>query len=472
MPQEPTGRSITARLDRLPITRWHWVLIVVVGLGSFFDLYEVFLGGVLGAVLTDEWHLSTNEKSLVIASAFAGMFVGAIAFGIAADRLGRRRMFLLNLGLYSLFSLLTAFAPNLDTFLLLRFLCGLALGAELTLVDTYLSEFMPRRVRGRCIAWAYTIGFCGVPVAAFLGGRFVADEHLLVDGWRWLLVFGAAGALIVWVLRSRLPESPRWLLAQGRPDQAEAVVADAERAVAAVRGPLPPVEDTPDEPVTRLTLARMFGEPYRRRTVMLWVFQILQTVGYYGFGSLAPVVLGAKGFDVIQSLGYAALSFLGYPIGSALSVPIIERIERKWLIVGSALVMAVTGLVFGYARDAALIVTAGFLLTCASNVFSNAFHTYQAEIFPTGIRSSAISVAYSLSRATSAVLPFIALNALDNLGAGTVFAGSAVILVILCLDVAVLGPRSTGRGLETTGRAAPHPGGRSSGSPGPAPSSG
>jgi MFS transporter, putative metabolite:H+ symporter len=448
MVPDPAERSIAARLDRLPLTRWHWALIIVVGLGTFFDLYEVFLGGVLGAVLTDEWQLSTNEKSFVIASAFIGMFVGAIVLGIAADRLGRRRMFLLNLGLYSVFSLLTALAPDLGTFLVLRFLCGLALGAELTLVDTYLSEFLPRLGRGRYIACAYTIGFCGVPVAAFLGGRFVADEHLLIDGWRWLLIFGAFGALVVWILRSRLPESPRWLLAQGRTEEAEAIVAAAETA-AAVRGPLPPVPDTPDEPAVRLTLARMFSREYRRRTVMLWIFQILQTVGYYGFGSLAPVVLHAKGFDVVESLGYAAISFLGYPVGSAASIPIIERVERKWLIVGSALVMGVTGMVFGYARDAALIVTAGFVLTCASNVFSNGFHTYQAEIFPTRIRSGAISIAYSLSRATSAALPFVALNALDHLGAGTVFTGSAIILVILCLDVAILGPRSTGRSLET-----------------------
>jgi putative MFS transporter len=239
------------------------MLIIVVGLGSFFDLYEVFLGGVLGAVLTDQWHLSTNEKSFVIASAFMGMFVGAIVLGIAADRFGRRRMFLLNLGLYSLFSLLTAFAPDLGAFLVLRFLCGVALGAELTLVDTYLSEFLPRLGRGRYIACAYTIGFCGVPVAAFLGGRFVADERLLIDGWRWLLIFGALGALIVWILRSRLPESPRWLLAQGRAEEAEAIVAGAESAVAAVRGPLPPVADIPDEPAVRLTLARRGDLPDR-----------------------------------------------------------------------------------------------------------------------------------------------------------------------------------------------------------------
>jgi putative MFS transporter len=455
MAPERPAPSIAGRLDRLPMTRWHWMLITVVGLGAFFDLYEIFLGGVLGSVLTEQWHLDTTEKSLVIASAFIGMFFGAISLGVAADRFGRRRMFLINLGLYSLFSLLTAFAPNLEVFLVLRLFGGFALGAELTLLDTYLSEFMPRLGRGRYIAWSYTIGFCGVPVAAFLGGRFVAKQHLLIDGWRWLLIFGAIGALIVWVLRRHLPESPRWLIAHGRQEEAELVVAGIE---ATVRGPLPPPAPTPEEPDVRFTIAQMFTGAYRRRTAMLWIFQVLQTVGYYGFGSLAPVVLHAKGFDVVQSLGYAAISFLGYPIGSALSIPIIERVERKWLIVGSALTMGASGLVFGYARDAALIVTAGFVLTCASNVFSNAFHIYQAEIFPTGIRSSAVSVAYSLSRATSAIFPFIALNVLEDFGPGTVFAGSAFILVLLCLDVAILGPRTTGRGLETavqTGGGAP-----------------
>lgn len=446
---QPSAQSVAARLDRMPLTRWHWTLIVVVGLGTFFDLYEVFLGGVLGAVLTERWHLSTNEKSLVIASAFAGMFVGAICLGIAADRFGRRRMFLVNLGLYSLFSLLTAFAPDLGVFLVLRFLGGLALGAELTLVDTYVSEFVPRSRRGRSVAWAYTIGFLGVPVVAFLGGKFVAGEHLLIDGWRWLLIFGALGALIVWILRSRLPESPRWLIDHGRADAAERIVAGIEDTAP---GPLPAATAVPAEPVRRLTIPQMFTGNYRRRTVMLWIFQILQTVGYYGFGSLAPVVLTAKGFDVVQSLGYAAVSFLGYPIGSAMSIPIIERIERKWLIVGSALAMGVCGLVFGFASEPALIVIAGFLLTCASNIFSNAFHTYQVEIFPTSVRSGSTSVAYSLSRATSATLPFIALNLLDRFGAGTVFTGSAVILVILCLDVALLGPRSNGQSLEVSGR--------------------
>ncbi|WP_255946041.1 MFS transporter [Streptomyces odontomachi] len=453
--------SIAARLDRLPITGWHWRLIVVVGLGAFFDLYEIFLGGVLGAVLTDTWSLSSTQKSTVIASAFVGMFVGANLLSIAADRLGRRRMFLVNLGLYSVFSLAAAFAPNLGVLIGLRFLAGLGLGAELVLVDTYLAEFLPRRVRGRYISWAYTVGFVGVPIAALLGARLVAKHELLgMDGWRWLLVFGALGALLIWVARSRLPESPRWLLAQGRADEAAVLVTGIEERVRAeTGGELPAVaEEEPGEVRRHVPLGEMFGAAYRRRTVMLWIFQVLQTVAYYGFGSLAPVVLLSKGYEVTESLTYASLSFLGYPIGSALAVPLIDRIERKLLIIGSAVGIGVLGVVFAAARMSWLIVAAGFLLTVCSNIFSNAFHTYQTEIFPTGMRSSAIGIAYSLSRLTSAVLPFIAIHVLDSAGPTAVFTGSAVLIGLLCLDIGLLGPRSTGRSLEQVAERVPEAG--------------
>jgi MFS transporter, putative metabolite:H+ symporter len=141
--------------------------------------------------------------------------------------------------------------------------------------------------------------------------------------------------------------------------------------------------------------------------------------------------------------------FLGYPLGSALSVPLMERFERKHLIVASAIAMGVLGVIFGFARSTGLIVAAGFLLTATSNVFSNGFHIYQAEIFPTRMRSTAVSTAYSLSRLSGAILPFISVAALDHLGPTAVFLGSAVILTIVALDVAILGPRSTGLNLET-----------------------
>ncbi|MER7155228.1 MFS transporter [Streptomyces lydicus] len=446
----PDGHRAAARLDRLPPSRWHRRITLVVGIGAFFDLYEIFLGGVLAAVLAEQWHLGHTAKSWVIAAGFLGMFAGANVLSVLADRFGRRRMFLVNLGAYALFSLLCAFAPNLSWLLALRALSGLGLGAELVLVDTYLAEFLPRAVRGRYIAWAYTLGFVGVPVAALLGARLVAAHQPLgVDGWRWLLVAGALGAAFIQLMRRQLPESPRWLTVQGRGEEAERIVAGLEERVAReTGGSLPSVPETETVPERKVPLGEMFRGDHRRRTVMWWIFQVLQTVGYYGFGSLAPVVLAAKGHTVTESLLYAALSFCGYPLGSALSVPLIDRIERRTLIIASALGIAGCGLAFGFADATWAIVAFGFLLTVCSNVFSNAFHVYQTEIFPTGLRSSAIGIAYSLSRLTSVVLPFVALSVLDELGPAAVFSASAGLMLLLCLDVALLGPRTTGRSLE------------------------
>jgi len=167
---------------------------------------------------------------------------------------------------------------------------------------------------------------------------------------------------------------------------------------------------------------------------MLVIFQVLQTIAYYGFGTLAPLVLVNKGFEVTESLGYAALTFAGYPIGSLVSIPLVERFERKFLIIASALGIALCGIVFAAADNVVLIVVAGFLLTAVSNVFSNAFHIYQAEIFPTAIRTTASGIAYSLSRATSTVLPFMAVPALAAFGPVAVFSGSAVLIVLLAVN--------------------------------------
>jgi MFS transporter, putative metabolite:H+ symporter len=441
-------------LERLPLSRWHWRLVALVGIGTFFDLYEVFLGGVLAPVLAKEWGLGSLGKSMVIAAGFAGMFIGANVLSIAADRLGRRRVFILNLIVYSVFSFAAAFSPNIETFLVLRVIAGIGLGAELVLVDTYLAEFIPAKHRGRMTAWAYTIGFLGVPLAALLGGRLVARQQLLgIDGWRWLLLFGGLGAVFILAVRTLLPESPRWLESRGRHQEARKVV----ESVASKVAPDTPVAewDVPDNASTSgddaptvSQVLRIAFRDYRKRTVMLVIFQILQTVAYYGFGTLAPLVLVSKGFEVTESLGYAALAFAGYPIGSLLSVPLVERFERKHLIIASAVAIAVCGIIFAASTNVAVIVAAGFLLTAVSNIFSNGFHIYQAEIFPTAIRSTASGICYSLSRATSTVMPFVAVPALAALGPVAVFSGSAVLIVLLCLDVGFLGPRSTGLLLE------------------------
>jgi putative MFS transporter len=465
--------SIATRLDRLPVTRLHRVAVVVVGIGMFFDLYEVFLAGTISTALTKDFHVTQGELKPLLASAFVGAFVGAVVMSRIADRLGRRRAFYLTLGIYSAFSVLAAFSPNVETLIVCRFLAGLGIGGELPLCDAYLADLLPARVRGRLIGWAYTVGFCGVPVAGFLALGVVPHSFAGVTGWRWMFLIGGLGAALCWILRRRLPESPRWLAAMGRHEEADRVVRaleDAARRSAggeagsgpadasvtrsgsrtAATGGADVVAARTADPATGRPepLRTLFARPWRRRTGMLMAFQVLQVFGYYGFGTLAPLVLAAKGYDVVHSLAFSAFSFLGYPVGSLLSVPVLERMERRTLVMVSAAGMLVFGLAFGYSGGAATIVALGFCYTLTSNLFSNAYHVYQSELYPTRLRATGAGSGYSLSRLATAAMPYVLLPLLDASGANAVFVFIACTMLAVILDVGILGPRSTGRSLE------------------------
>jgi putative MFS transporter len=404
----------------LPVTRAHIRITIIVGLGLFFDFFDVFLAGVIGTVLTTSFQLSATLLPVVLGSSFLGMFFGATCMGTIADRFGRRPAYLINLGVYSLFTLLGAFSLSPQMLALTRFLAGVGIGAEVPLSDTYLSELLPAKHRGRLIAWAYTVGFLGVPAVGLLARILVPLTPFGMAGWRWLFVAGSLGGAIVWVLRRGLPESPRWL--------------EAHKAAA----PLP--------------WRTLFTRQNRTRTFMLWVFHIFQTVGYYGFGTIVPLVLAAKGFSVLTSLTYTTLAFIGYPAGSLLSLLVVERMERRQLIICSALLMAVFGLLLGYATAPFAIVGFGILYTITSNIFSNAYHIFQGEIFPTSIRATATGSAYGLSRLSSALMPFVLLPVLQRYGSAVMFATIAGAMIVVIADIALLAPPTTGRTLEDINR--------------------
>jgi MFS transporter, putative metabolite:H+ symporter len=438
---------IAARLDRLPITRAHRAIVAIAGVGTFFDLFDIFLAGVLGTVLIDRFHLDRVSLPLVLASGFLGMFLGALGLGLMADRLGRRRAFLLNLAIYSSFTLLGAFATSAGMLIAARFVAGIGIGAELPLVDAYLSEFLPPRQRGRYTAVAYTVGFIGVPAVGFLARALVPRQPFGIDGWRWVFVAGSLGGAIIWWLRRDLPESPRWLESRGRHAEADAIVTRLEREAGyVVTSSNQASADT--TAAAAAPVARLFSSPYAGRTIVLWIFQIFQSVGYYGFGTLVPLVLASKGFSVVNSLTYVSAVYIGYPLGSAVSIPLVERFDRRWLIVGSAMVMALLGIALGLASAPIAIVAFGMSYTVVSNIFSNAFHIFQAEIFPTSIRATATSTAYGLSRLSSAAMPFVLLPLLERSGATAMFAAVATAMAIVVVDIGVFAPSTTGRSLE------------------------
>ncbi|MET8026189.1 MFS transporter [Streptomyces avermitilis] len=440
--------SIGVRLDRMPITPMHRRLTAVIGIGLLFDTFENSLSGTIAKVLQGDFAFGATSLKLVLASVFVGQFIGSLVLGRVADRFGRRRAFLINLAIYSGFSLLGAFSPNAGWLIATRFLAGIGIGAEQALSDCYLADVLPAAKRGRFIAWAYTLAFCGVPAVGFAALWLVPLTPLGVDGWRWLFVIGALGSAVVWVLRRQLIESPRWLAATGRTAEADRLVSRMEAQAPAGRtaGDLPVPYEAPG--AARVRLRDVFAPGLRRRTVMLWIFCALSVVGYYGFGTLAPQILAAKGFDIVAGLGFTALCFLGYPVGSALSLPVIDRVERKTLVAASAAAMVAAGMGFAFTDSPALIVAFGFGYTLCSNVFSSVSHVYLSEQYPTAIRATASGAAYSLSKLSAAALPFVLLPVLDSYGPGALFAVIAAAMAALAVTVLTLGERTTGASVD------------------------
>lgn len=448
--------DIGRRLDRLPVGRIHRKIVVAIGLGLFFEVYEIFLSGTIATALKTEYGLGGTALQLLMASSFLGMFIGAAAFGRIADRIGRRRAFLLNLVWFSVWSIIGAIAPNPLMLVGARFMAGIGVGAEYPVADSYLSDVLPKDHRGRLAAWAYTCSFLAVPALGFLTLSLNGHKVLGFDSWRVLLVIGAIGALFVIVLRRALPESPRWLAGVGRTEEAEAAMRAFESGTDSNTADVVDVdldvEDVPEpasEPTRTVNaIARLRLSPYRQRLFMLVVFHLFQPFGYYGFGTLAALVLVSRGYDVTSSLLFTAVSFIGYPLGSLISIPLLKRFERKYLIMATIAVMAVCGLLFAVVSVPVMIVVFGLLTTAASNVFSNIYHVYQAEIFPSDVRATAVGWTYSVSRLSSAALPFILIPVLNHYGATAMF---GVVLVALVAAVAVLipiGPRTTGKSLD------------------------
>jgi len=454
--------SIAARIERLPLGRFHRRFITLVSLGNFFDLYDIFVVAYIGAALQQSHFLTLQQFTEFIASGFFGMFVGTIAFGIGSDRFGRRIVFMTLLLLYSVFTLACAFAPSAGWLIALRFFAGAGIGAEIIVIDTYVSEIVPSAARGRYVAITQVVGFAAVPVAAVLA-RVLVPTHFLMAGWRWVVLIGSGGALLTWWFRRHLPESPRWLASRGRTAESESVLSALEsesfanldekhlaESLASKKthdAGLGAGDDAggaaPSIPATeKISFTELFRHPYLGRTLMMIVFQALQTVGFYGFANWAPTFLLKRGFSLLHSLEYTMLIAVVSPIGPLLAAASSDRMERKWTIVALAILVAAFGLGFGGASTPFTVVAFGALLTLANYWFSAAFHAYQAELFPTRIRGTAVGFTYSWSRLSAAFSSVLIAAILTRSGVGAVFTLLAIAMCGVAIVIALFGPRT------------------------------
>ncbi|MBV9548798.1 MAG: MFS transporter [Alphaproteobacteria bacterium] len=447
--------AIAARLEALPPTHGFWRRVALISLGGFFEFYDLFLAAYVVPGLTAE-HILVKDSYFAgpagfVAAFFAGLWLGTALFGFVADRLGRRAIFTFSLVWYAAAAIGMATQSDAVGLALFRFLGGIGIGVELVTIDTYIAELAPRAVRGRAFAFANVIQFGAIPLAAFLAWLLVPLSPLSVSGWRWVILIGAAGAVVVWFARRGVPESPRWLLAHGRDAEAQTIIACWEEEARHEDRPLHDVVPAPPQE-RRGSLTELWRPPYRGRALMLIVFNLFQACGYYGFASWVPTLLISQGIAVTTSLGYTFIIAIAAPFGPLAGLFFTERVERKWIIAAAGLAIAAVGLIFALQRSVGAILACGVALTLANNILSFAYHGYQPELFPTRMRAAAVGFVYSFSRLATVGSSFIIAALLARFGAPGVFVFIAGCMGVVALVIGAFGPSTRGRALEEISR--------------------
>jgi putative MFS transporter len=429
--------------------------------GAFFEIYDLALTAPLslGLLVAGVFQRGAGglfgfaDQATFAAATFAGLYVGTLAFSTVADRLGRRPIFTFALLWYAMATVAMGMQHSALAVDFCRFVASVGVGLELVAIDCYLAELMPKAFRGRAFAVSAALQFLSVPLVSVLAWLLIPGKHLGIDGWRWLAFVPAVGALLVWQVRRALPESPRWLEAHGRALDADQITSQIEQRVARDLGyQVPPMEARTNVPLRGPAPAiSLWAPPYRRRTIVLIVFHVFQTIGYFGFANWLPTLLVSKGIEIGKSLAYSAVLALVPPVAPLAFSLFVDKVERKWMVAAGALLAAVAGLLLSRITqhsNFALFTVIGAGVAAGTSLMSLSYHTYQSELFPTPIRARAVGFVYSFSRLSAIFSSYIIAATLDRAGSVGVFVLISMAMVIVALTVGLFGPRTRGLALE------------------------
>src|SRR6202166_2553395 len=270
--------EISQRLESLPGSVYLWRLVILLSLGGCFEIYDLFLTGYIAPGLNKSGLLTTTTQAFFgfsgigafVVATFAGLFVGTFFLGFLADRFGRRSIFTYALLGYTAASVIMACQTSSGGLLLWRFIAGIGIGVEIITIDAYITELVPSWMRGRAFAVNQAVMFVAVPVVAFLAWWLVPLAPYGVDGWRWVVLIGAAASMMIWVLRLLVPESPRWLARHGRTEEAIKVLRKLEASTgAAAARPERMPDASPARRVREASFADLFRPPYLSLVVLL-----------------------------------------------------------------------------------------------------------------------------------------------------------------------------------------------------------
>ena len=414
-------------IDDAPLNSFHLRVVAYTTGGYFVDGYILGMIGIALALLAPQLGLGAVWTGLIGASALAGIFIGGLIFGWVTDRVGRQTMYVADLILFVVASVLQFFVEGPLALFVLRLIMGIAIGADYAIGSALLSEFLPRKQRGRllaCLNAIWTVGF----VAAYVAGYFM--QNMGPEAWRWMLASSAVPAALILALRLGTPESPRWLLSKGRVDEARRVVKEYIH-------PDADVDDLVAEQGNETSYRKLFSRRLRRRTLFAGLFWFCQVVPYFAIFTFLPTVL--KGLGVTGEFSSEVLLNLFLFAGAIVGVVVMDLMARRTFVIGSFAFLAAVGAALGFFPQAPVPVILilfslfAFVIAAAADLES----VYPAEIFPTEVRASGTGIAAAISRIGAAIGTFLLPTSVEQFGTGpTMLGATAVLLLGLVLSVA------------------------------------
>jgi MFS transporter, putative metabolite transport protein len=409
-------------IDDARTTGFHRKLTLYSSGGPFIDAYVLSIIGVALVQAEDALGLGSVEIGLIGAAALVGIFFGGLVFGYVTDRVGRQKMYTIDLLLLIVGSILCFFVDAVWQLLALRFLLGLAIGADYPIATSLLAEFVPKRGRGFLLG-ALTLAWAAGAVTAYLVGY--AMLGIGDDAWRWMLVTPAIPGIATVLLRMGTPESPRWLLSKGR-------VAEAHEVVREVYGPEARLDDLPDEQAVETNFAKVWRQPYLNRMAFAGLYWMLQVTPLYAVLTYGPSIFEELGFgEGNQTYLVAAVIEIAFLVGTVPAMFASERMGRRPLSLWCFSLMAVglTLAAVAPGQPAAVLLGFGMYAIFSGGPFILQW-IYPNEIFPTDVRATAFGIATAVSRIGAASGTFLVPLLIDNWGI------SATLFIAVGLTVA------------------------------------
>lgn len=437
--------DLVSRVQRLPIGKFHYTLLWVIGLGWMFDAMDTGLIAFILTSMAEEWNMSASEKGWVVSIGFVGMAIGAIFSGGLADRIGRRTVFAMTLVIYSIATALCAFAPNLMWLLIFRFIVGLGLGGQLPVAVTLVSEYIPAHVRGRFIVLLESFWGLGWLMAALVS-YFVIPSY----GWHIAFLIGGLPALYVFMILKKVPESVPYLINRGRVEEAHALVQKLERQCGVEV--IDYIEVKPVAEKQNISFRQLWSGPFARRTLMLWLIWFGIVYSYYGIFTWLPSLLVKQGYSIVQSFEYVLIMILAQLPGYVAAAWLVEKWGRKPTLASFIGMCAIAAYFFGQANTVNMIMFWGCLLSFFNLGAWGVLYTYTPEQYPTNIRAFGSGWASAVGRMGGIVAPIVVthLMVMDN-GFSQVFMMFTAVLLGVALVILILGEETKGKTLESIG---------------------